>query len=50
VRSRIAVPRDAAEADVLAAARIAEGVAGYLDGKSVRRQVVVPGRLVNFVV
>ncbi|MGH9033794.1 MAG: class I tRNA ligase family protein, partial [Acidimicrobiia bacterium] len=50
VRARILVPTDASEADVEAAARAEEKVAAALAGKTVRRVVVVPGRLVNFVV
>ena len=48
-RARIAVPADAREADVEAAARAEPRVAALLDGRPVRRVVVVPGRLVNFV-
>ncbi len=50
LRGRIEVPRDAAEADVLAAALADETVKAYIDGKEIRRRVVVPGRLVNLVV
>jgi leucyl-tRNA synthetase len=50
VRGRIEVARDAAEADVLAAALADATVKSYLDGKPIRRRVVVPGRLVNIVV
>jgi len=49
VRGRIAVARDAAEADVLAAALADETVKAHIDGKPIRRRVVVPGRLVNLV-
>jgi leucyl-tRNA synthetase len=50
VRGRIEVPRDAAEADVIAAALSDEAVKAHVDGKPIRRRVVVPGRLVNLVV
>ena len=50
VRGRIEVARDAAEADVLAAALADDAVKSYVDGKPIRRRVVVPGRLVNLVV
>ncbi|HVO26639.1 MAG TPA: leucine--tRNA ligase [Candidatus Margulisiibacteriota bacterium] len=49
VRGRIAVVRDAAEAEVLAAALADETVKAHIDGKEIRRRVVVPGRLVNLV-
>ncbi|MGY1619578.1 leucine--tRNA ligase [Geodermatophilus sp. SYSU D00691] len=49
VRAQVRVPADADAAALEAAARADERVAGYLDGKSVRRVVAVPGRLVNFV-
>jgi leucyl-tRNA synthetase len=50
VRSRIEVARDASDADVLAAALADKLVQAHLDGKVIRRRVVVPGRLVNLVV
>jgi len=50
VRGRIEVARDAAETDVIAAALSDEVVRAHVDGKPIRRRVVVPGRLVNLVV
>ena len=51
LRGNVTVPADASKEDVLAAARAHENVARYLnDGGTVRKEVVVPGRLVNFVV
>ncbi len=50
VRSQVTVPADADAAALEAAARADEKVAGHLEGKTVRRVVAVPGRLVNFVV
>jgi leucyl-tRNA synthetase len=50
VRGRIEVPHGTPEADVLAAALADPAVQAHLEGKPIRRQVVVPGRLVNFVV
>jgi leucyl-tRNA synthetase len=44
------VPRGASEDDVLAAALADKVVQTHLDGKVIRRRVVVPGRLVNLVV
>jgi leucyl-tRNA synthetase len=51
LRGSITVPAGAAREDLLAAARGHENVAKYLNGgATVRKEVVVPGRLVNFVV
>jgi leucyl-tRNA synthetase len=50
VRGRIEVARDASDDDVLAAAVADKMVQAHLDGKVIRRRVVVPGRLVNLVV
>src|SRR5918997_4987065 len=50
VRAQVTVPADADAAALEAAARAEEKVAGHLAGKTVRRVVAVPGRLVNFVV
>ncbi len=49
VRSRIQASADASDAELEAAARADERVAGHLEGATVRKVVVVPGRLVNFV-
>jgi leucyl-tRNA synthetase len=50
LRGQIAVAADAGERDVLDAARGDENVARHLAGKTIRKEVFVPGRLVNFVV
>jgi leucyl-tRNA synthetase len=50
VRAQVTVPADADAAALEAAARADEKVAAHLDGRTVRRVVAVPGRLVNFVV
>jgi leucyl-tRNA synthetase len=50
VRDRVEVAKDASGSDVLAAAKTLPGVAKYLEGKEVVKEVVVPGRLVNIVV
>jgi leucyl-tRNA synthetase len=50
LRGSIEVATDAAEADVIAAARADENVARHLEGTTERRVIHVPGRLVNFVV
>ncbi|HEX8386549.1 MAG TPA: leucine--tRNA ligase [Rubricoccaceae bacterium] len=50
LRGTVTVAADADKDAVLAAARAEPNVARYLDGASVRKEIVVPGRLVNFVV
>jgi len=50
VRARVTVPADADRAALEAAARADEKVAALLAGKDVKKIVVVPGKLVNFVV
>ncbi|RMF64904.1 MAG: leucine--tRNA ligase, partial [Bacteroidetes bacterium] len=50
LRAKIAVPAEAPKEEVLAAARAHENVARHLDGKTLRREIYVPGRIVNFVV
>ncbi|MFB6248002.1 MAG: class I tRNA ligase family protein, partial [Salinibacter sp.] len=49
VRGTIEVEADAAEEDVLAAARAEKNVARHLDGKTIEREIYVPGQIVNFV-
>jgi leucyl-tRNA synthetase len=50
VRDRVVVAADAAQADVLAAAKALPGVAKYLQRVTLAKEVVVPGRLVSLVV
>jgi leucyl-tRNA synthetase len=50
VKARIMVPTDATDAELEAAARADERIAAALEGATVRKVIVVPGRLVNFVV
>jgi leucyl-tRNA synthetase len=49
VRSKITVPADADQATALAAAKADPKVADYLAGKQIVKEIVIPGRLVNFV-
>jgi leucyl-tRNA synthetase len=49
VRGTIEVDADAEEEAVLQTARAEDNVARFLDGKTVRREIYVPGRIVNFV-
>jgi leucyl-tRNA synthetase len=48
VRAKIEVPADATNAQIEAAAKADERVAGILAGKEIVKVIVVPGRLVNF--
>jgi leucyl-tRNA synthetase len=50
LRGTLDLPADVSKDDALAAARENESVAKYLDGKTLRREIYVPGRLVNLVV
>jgi len=50
LRDRIVVSVDATEEQVLQQAAGAEKIVPYLEGKTVRKQLYVPKKLVNFVV
>jgi leucyl-tRNA synthetase len=50
IRDRLRVSPDLAEDELVALARASERVQAYLDGGEVARTVVVPGKLVNFVI
>jgi len=50
VRARITLPADADEATALAAAKADPNVEKYLASGTIRREIVVPGKLVNLVV
>jgi leucyl-tRNA synthetase len=50
LRGEVAVPADAAEADILAAAKADPKVAELIAGKAIKREIYVKGRLVNLVV
>jgi leucyl-tRNA synthetase len=49
VRAHVKVAADASDADLEAAARAEPRIAELFDGATVRKVIVVPGRLVNFV-
>jgi leucyl-tRNA synthetase len=49
VRSKVTVPAGADNATMEKAALADERIAGLLEGKTVRKVIVVPGRLVNIV-
>ncbi|MCY4487227.1 MAG: leucine--tRNA ligase [Deltaproteobacteria bacterium] len=50
LRGKISVPADAAGEDVESAALADPKVAGFLDGRPIKRVIQVPGRLVNIVI
>jgi leucyl-tRNA synthetase len=50
VRDRMEVPADLPEADLVERAKGSAKVQAHLDGKEIRKTVVVPGKLVNLVV
>ena len=50
LRGRIEVAASADRQAIADAARAEENVQKFLEGKTIRKEVVVPGKLVNFVV
>ncbi len=50
VRSTISVPADASKEAIIEAAKADEKVDRHVEGKEIRREIYVPGRLVNIVV
>jgi leucyl-tRNA synthetase len=50
VRDKITVPADAAEADILRVAEASERVRPWVEGKTLRKRLYVPKKLVNLVV
>ena len=50
VRGKISVPADADNDSVVAVAVAEPNVQRFIEGKTLRKQIVVPGRLVNLVV
>jgi leucyl-tRNA synthetase len=50
LRSQIEVPTDATEQTILAAAKADDKVVTFLEGKPIKREIYVKGRLVNLVV
>ena len=49
VRAKITVPVDMAKDDVLAEAKAEPKIAELLEGKEIKKEIYVPGKLVNFV-
>ncbi len=50
VRDKVEVPVGLSEPELLARAKELPRVRAHVDGKEIRREIVVPGKLVNFVV
>ncbi|HLE55774.1 MAG TPA: leucine--tRNA ligase [Rhodothermia bacterium] len=50
VRGSVVVDASADESTVVSAARDVENVARFIEGRTVRRSIYVPGRIVNFVI
>lgn len=49
VRSRIMVPVDIAKEDAIALAKADEKIAAAIEGKTIKKEIYVPGKLVNIV-
>ncbi len=50
LRGKVRVAADAAKEEILDQARRAEGVPTWVEGKTIKKEIYVPGKLVNFVV
>jgi leucyl-tRNA synthetase len=50
VRDRVEVAADSSDEDLVAQAKASPRVQAYLDGKEIRKEIVVPGKLVNLVI
>ena len=50
LRARIRVPAEAPKDDILATARACPDLAPHLAGKTIRKEILVPGRMINLVV
>jgi leucyl-tRNA synthetase len=50
LRDKIVVKKDATQADIEAIAKSAPKIAEAIAGKTIKKLIVVPGRLVNIVV
>ena len=50
VRDRVEASAEESEEELIAQARASERVQEFLDGKEIRKEIVVPGKLVNLVV
>jgi leucyl-tRNA synthetase len=50
LRGTLAISKDAEREEILKEARSVQNVKKYLEGKNLIKEILVPGRLVNFVV
>ena len=50
LRGNVTVSADAQKAEILQAAKASENVSRHIEGKTVLKEIYVPGRIVNFVV
>ena len=50
VRAKLMLPRDASKEDIIAAAKANDNVMKYLENAQIVKEIVVPGKLVSFVV
>jgi leucyl-tRNA synthetase len=50
LRGTLEVSKTAAQADVIAEAKALEGVQRNIEGKPIKKEIYVPGKIVNFVV
>jgi leucyl-tRNA synthetase len=50
VRDRIQAPATASQAELIALAKASPRIQEYVNGKPIRREIVVPGKLVNLVI
>ena len=49
LRGKVTVPTGATQAEIVAAAQAAAAIAPHLAGKTIRKQIFVPGRLLNLI-
>ena len=50
VRSVVSIPKDASKDDILAIAKADDKIKAAIDGKTVIKEIVVPGKIINIVV
>ena len=50
LRATVVLPKDATREDILAAVKADERIRPMLEGKTIVKEIVVPGKIVNLVV
>ncbi|GAB2516467.1 Leucine--tRNA ligase [Corynebacterium atrinae] len=50
VRARVVVPADASEEAIMERVLAEPNVAAHLEGKNLRKQIIIPGRMINLVI